>query len=331
LRELDVGTRGGRRGAAIGTAIGTVCCIVSGNTFIVITRGAMDCMSILLMDINYCQFFPNLKSNRSEMEANALFMVAVVLIITALWFYEKKNYNQVPKRIWTYWDRPLTKTVKRCRESWAKWNPEYEIVVLTKTNYFSYVTIPQEITMNPIFEMRFSEWIRLWILVERGGVWMDAGILLQAPLENWMFPKYAEFSGFYMDQLTTNPLHPVIEPCFMACNKGCMLLSEWKNEYLQMARYASVDKYVESRMDGGIRIHRPMDHVIQIALLVVLQKENYLDSLILQKAEEGPFRYLVEAKWNSEKAVQNLSSDSPIVMLREEERHAMEKEIKTTL
>jgi len=53
--------------------------------------------------------------------------------------------------------------------------------------------------------------------------------------------------------------------------------------------------------------------------------------LILQKAEDGPFRYLIDAKWNSEKAVRLACSDSryttPIIKLRGRERSVLEKEI----
>ena len=51
----------------------------------------------------------------------------------------------------------------------------------------------------------------------------------------------------------------------------------------------------------------------------------------MQKAEDGPFRYLVDAKWDSEKAVElacmNPSYQAPIMKIRGPERAALEKRL----
>ena len=270
------------------------------------------------------------------MESYIIFIsiVVIILIGTALMFREKKNYNQAPKRIWTYWDREdqIPKTVKMCMRGWAKWNPDYEIVLLTKKNYQGYVTIPSNVTSHPIFDgnpARYSELVRLWILAERGGIWMDPSVFLKAPLEDWMFPKYAEFSGFYRKDWTTNPEQPMIEPWFMACNKGCKLITKWRDAFSELVNYPSLERYIESRK-VSVSPLQPMDHVIQVALQQVFQHEKYpMDSMILKVAEEGPFQYLVDAKWDSEKAVRAACLDpsyqTPILKMRGPERSVLEK------
>jgi len=53
--------------------------------------------------------------------------------------------------------------------------------------------------------------------------------------------------------------------------------------------------------------------------------------LYLQKSEEGPYRYLVDTMWNSEKAVEAACRikkyQSPIMNLRKEEREVLEKRL----
>ena len=44
-----------------------------------------------------------------------------------------------------------------------------------------YVTIPTNLLTNPVFNLHFSELIRLYILYEMGGVWIDPNVLLTAP------------------------------------------------------------------------------------------------------------------------------------------------------
>ena len=80
--------------------------------------------------------FIKLKRSVIEMEGHIAIMILTIAILvgTALIFREKKNYNRAPKRIWTYWGREdrIPKSVKMCLRNWAKWNPDYEIVLLTK-------------------------------------------------------------------------------------------------------------------------------------------------------------------------------------------------------
>ena len=71
---------------------------------------------------------------------------------------------------------------------------------------------------------------------------------------------------------------------------------------------------------------------IHVAAQKVLQIDKYpLDSFILRKAEDGPFKYLVDAKWDSEKALHLACSNKkyqfPIMKMRGAERNVLEKGI----
>ena len=192
-----------------------------------------------------------------------VFMI-VIFILLSLFIYEliNINYNLAPKRIWTYVDSPETNDVKTCIASWKK-HTDYEIIILTKKNYMGYVTIPTEFLTNPVFNI--SDLIKLYILYEMGGVWIDPNVILLGPLD-WMFPKYSEFSGIKEDD---------IETYFMACNKGSPFMEQWKKEYSTMAKYPSADKYVESK---GLKCSaiKAAYHVIPIPDSLILQKNNFM-------------------------------------------------------
>ena len=91
-------------------------------------------------------------------QTNIIIVIVVFCIIIgfALSFQEKKKYNLEPKKIWTYWDNPnkIPKTVQMCISSWAKYNPSYEIILLTKKNFKGYVTIPDEIRNKIFYDFR---------------------------------------------------------------------------------------------------------------------------------------------------------------------------------
>jgi len=276
------------------------------------------------------------------MESNQVLMMVVMVMLLAmyLWFRQKPNYNLAPKIIWTYWDNPakIPKTVTMCMKEWAKWNPDYEIILLTQKNYTGYVTIPYEIRTHPNFydnPARLADLVRVWVLAERGGVWIDSSVILKGRLDDWLFPKYSDFSGFYIESNTTNPKYPLIENWFFACNKNCLFLQKWRDEFSEIARFPSVEKYVESRIKMGTDIQGmkdPIDLAMHVSAQKVLQLDHFsTESMILQNAEEGPFRYLVDAKWDSEKAVELACMDHtyqfPIMKMRGNERKVVEKKI----
>ena len=267
-----------------------------------------------------------------------MIIIAILIIIICYVYKEKSNKIHIPKRIWTFWDNPLRipKTVKMCMMGWRKHHPDYEIVMLTKENYFSYTTIPDYIASNPIFNaspQHFSDLIRIYVLAEHGGVWIDSTVILSGPMENWLFPDEKEFSGFYLGGFTKHT--PVIENWFIACKKGSPFVQKWKEEYIQICRFASIQDYVKSREEMGVDIQKianPIYLCQHVAAQKVLQLDKYpQDKLILQKAEDGPFRYLVETNWDSEKGVNLAIADPsyqfPIMKMRSAERNVMENHL----
>jgi hypothetical protein len=195
---------------------------------------------------------------------NEFIMATIVLILVGygLLFYPKAQYNQAPKIIWTYWDKPdhldpkrrLSDQAKEATRSWAEYNPNYEIIILTNKTYQGYVTIPEEIRDHPALNPDYiRDLIKLWVLAERGGVWIDPTVKLSMPLDPWLFPKYAEFSGIGSE---------ILDPRLMACNKGSNFIKLWRDEFSQIARFPNAEKYVESKKTA---IRDPITNVIQVA------------------------------------------------------------------
>lgn len=88
------------------------------------------------------------------------------------------------KRIWFCWlqgmdSAPLV--VKRCYESVQKYLNGYDIVVLTAENMLEYVSLPEHILSKwksgVITNTHFSDLLRLAVLNQHGGTWLDATVL----------------------------------------------------------------------------------------------------------------------------------------------------------
>jgi hypothetical protein len=245
-----------------------------------------------------------------QMDAIIVFGAVVCIL---LWYgtQHKTSYNRVPKKIWTYWrEQPNglvmpSKEELQCLASWKQWNPEYEIVTLTKKTLKGYVTIPQEIREHPNFSnppSYFVDLVRLWTLAEHGGVWLDPNVLVKAPLDKWMFPKYAEFSGFYAAAIspqgdsavgpkgdsavggTQQAAHsavgaPKIATWFMAANKKCEMVRSWTDAFSKLANYPHLDHYLKSHANASADLNTA--DPVQIAFQEIFVPS---DSIILQKA-----------------------------------------------
>lgn len=101
----------------------------------------------------------------------------------------------VPKVIWSYWenvhqvDANLTQQaimhafLELCQKSWRTLNPGWEIRVLDQDTVWQYISkadLPAG--FDNLKVQHRSDAIRLALLVEYGGVWMDATLLLLRPL-----------------------------------------------------------------------------------------------------------------------------------------------------
>jgi hypothetical protein len=279
-----------------------------------------------------------------------------MLIFTYLYFNQRphiygweswepaQSYDKLPKILWTYWDDPdkLPKSVQMCMESWSKYNPNYEIKLLTKKNYSEYVDIPNRITESPNFNdfpARFADLVRINVLAKYGGVWIDSTTLLKESLDKWLFPRQVEFSGFYIDSFTTDKKSPIIENWFFACIKDSEFMKLWRDEFMKMADYPTVRDYVNSRKDMGINLQKmviPEYLAMHVSAQKVLQIDKYnLDNLILKKAEDGPFNYLVYGNWKLKRslklACKNKKYQYPIMKIRGGERKILEEGLNSYL
>jgi len=105
---------------------------------------------------------------------------------------EKKNIDSLhtsePYKIWQYWEQGLDSApdiVKACLDS-----VDIERIIITPQNIRDYVHIPEyiyELKEKGIIKLaHFSDILRTYLLIEHGGCWIDATVLLTAPLPDYV-------------------------------------------------------------------------------------------------------------------------------------------------
>lgn len=119
-------------------------------------------------------------------------------------FSENDNNQRPCNKVWFCWLQGIDNApslVKQCYES-LTCNLDREIVVLTKDNFSEYVTFPDYILKKYkkgiITETHFSDLLRLALLTEYGGTWIDATVFCTRKERD--IPKFFFNSDLFMYQ-----------------------------------------------------------------------------------------------------------------------------------
>ena len=98
---------------------------------------------------------------------------------------ETQEAKEPTRIIWMCWLQGIENApeiVKKCVESVKRNMPQYEVRVLTAENIFDYVTLPEHIVRKyqkgTITFTHFSDILRTALLVQHGGIWLDATVLM---------------------------------------------------------------------------------------------------------------------------------------------------------
>lgn len=110
--------------------------------------------------------------------------------------------NPYPDKIWVCWLQGIENAphiVKKCIESIKKHAADQEVILITNENLDRYLRLPEYILdkwkNNIISNTHFSDIVRVNLLNEYGGIWIDATILLSGPI-----PAYIKEADLFFFQ-----------------------------------------------------------------------------------------------------------------------------------
>ena len=194
-------------------------------------------------------------------------MGAVLVTLLVCAFYPAPHQHGAPRIIWTWRDKDTIANL-HSRASWKRWNPDHTIHILTPHTFQNYARVPIEVSSHPILSQFLEEIVRITVLSENGGVWLDSNVTLHKPLDDWLFqphptheihPKEEKIMGFVRDGR--------VDTAFLAALPGCKWLLQWKEAWVQLMRYDSIQSYATIKKKEGIPMNfvNPLDHIGEIA------------------------------------------------------------------
>ena len=107
------------------------------------------------------------------------------------YFTKEKRYDNC---IWTAWlqgEENAPEVIKMNLASMRKYSNSHRLIVLTNDNIFQYIDIPHQIrekyNRGIIGNAHFSDVVRMMVLAQYGGVWLDATMFLHEPIDEVAF------------------------------------------------------------------------------------------------------------------------------------------------
>jgi mannosyltransferase OCH1-like enzyme len=146
---------------------------------------------------------------------------------------EKKS----AKKIWVCWlqgEKNAPEIVKKCIESVRNHSNGYSVIVVDNSNIEQFVSLPdyiyKKLEKGYISNTHFSDILRVALLSQNGGIWIDATVFLTGnlPDEITKSPFFAWHSNSYVKNnnwlLASSPNHPLTNSI------KALLLEYWKYE-----------------------------------------------------------------------------------------------------
>jgi len=183
-----------------------------------------------------------------------------------------------PETIWQFWDNPAGKKtpaiVKVSLESVDMFKGNFEHRVLDSTTMAVYSDLPgyvlDKFRKGQIDHIHFSDLLRLNLLKNHGGIWLDATGYMTDVVPEYILDE--DFFVFLTGELTHFP-YSFIQSCFIRAKKGSLLCDAWyemcveywkketkKLEYFQI--HLMFKALVEKNKAAG-RLFNKMPHIFE--------------------------------------------------------------------
>jgi hypothetical protein len=139
---------------------------------------------------------------------------------------------EIPETIWQFWDNPAGQStpniVKACIKSVKRYKGNFNHKILDNSTIGNYTDLPgyvfDKFKNGRMDYAHFSDLLRLNLLKNHGGVWMDATGYMTDFVPNDIIGQ--DFFVFLTGDLTHYP-YSFMQSCFIRAKKGSFIIDAW--------------------------------------------------------------------------------------------------------
>jgi len=220
-----------------------------------------------------------------------------------------EDTSPIPNIIWMFWEGPMNHVVETCIESWNFYNPTYDIRVLNKSNYTTYIDSIDSLRHANENNTRFSDFLRAIILSKHGGFWVDASIICHHPI-SWVHAIQRSYQVEFVGYYTGNSGLPTVENWFFACVPDSAFMRDWCQEFIRFNDFSNANDYLSDVRNQGVSLDNMpyLDYLtMHASAQQVLQSHPESYRIYLFCANSGPLLYIEQVGWDYSRAVDLLT------------------------
>lgn len=173
-----------------------------------------------------------------------------------LWWLFNSPTPDHPKKIYSLWLQGVENAPEIVRlnfHRWAKLNPEYKLVVLDQAQALDVLS---DFPIDPaaLSHQALSDVLRIHLLAENGGIWVDASLFPVKPLSDWLPETLTNTGVFLFNRPAEDRL---IASWFIVAPENSGLIARWAKKTRQYwSRELPLSKKVLDIPDQPVRAVR---------------------------------------------------------------------------
>lgn len=224
----------------------------------------------------------------------------------------------LPKVIYCFWDKESS-LINAFINTWRRNIPkDWKIEFITNDNLMSYIDndfYDKFKELKQVESFRFADFLRFYLLIKNGGVWIDASIIIingQFLNDYWneMQQKKAELLMYELEKYSVKGA-PYLENWFLMAPRNSKFCKDIYNEFLYSYNFGFhryKRKILEPNVFIGYTLNGNGIYLMQHAIIIYLLKKNQNKYFyIVKDANESMYKICNTYKWDRHKIMDHIT------------------------
>lgn len=249
-----------------------------------------------------------------------LVLLGILILINIFYAPETFSVNEsqyiLPKMIYGYWHNLETnEIIKSNIKTWYKHVPKgWKIIILNRKNVENYVSKEFMKKYSNLDATRFSDFLRVELLKNNGGLWMDTSIILVNG--NFLDKYYDEMHKNKYDvcvyeykQRTIDPIMPYLENWFIMAPKNSRYIVDLYEEFDKAFNMGFIKYKKDILLASKVNLTntlttRPDEtYLMQHAIINYLLYSGKKYKMNIKDSQESMFKIQNIVRWNNQRTI----------------------------
>ena len=230
--------------------------------------------------------------------------------------YKSSNYN-VPYNIFFYWDNLENNSIiyyfiKHIKQQFN--NTQWKVFFITKSNVHKYVDSNFIQKFGKLNAVRFSDFLRLKLLYDYGGLWIDVSTIIIKPsfidkFRTKIMKYKCDVLLFEFKTHTKNKMFPYLENWFIMAPKHSIFIKDLYDYFeksYDMGFYEfKKNILIHSGLDlsNTIKYGKSTYHMQHALIHYMLLKNRNKYNICIEDADQSMFKAQNHVSWNHEELI----------------------------